>query len=1416
MRRVEFQFVARSTRNFGPVHDSFSPPSDGGRRFKLRHSGRLAERFVTRRVKLFERLRPRRTAIRPQFQTTECGVGVLRAILAYYGTDVPASEVRKASAVSRDCLNAGDLRRAAHALGLLCSVRSVEVEDLHTMKLPVVVHLRFIHFVVLESIDDRTVTINCPAAGRLKMPVEEFSETFTGIALSLTPGPEFQTSTSPVPNEFAWWRWLIARIALELGGMTLLSAVRAICLVAMAIELNRAPFRYDRFGLAVAAILLASLGLALLMRRASRRMYPIVRDRLTEKLDRVANDFYVYRLPDVLATTLGDARSLCDSITGIVLPAALALVEVATLLAGYALIHAEFTSRMTLVFLVWGAALLWLTHWRRHEDRAGESSRTESLHVAARGFKTPEDVRLGDGPTRLVQVRAGIRAATFRVRLRVDLIHAMLARMPFVLLLLALLCVCPPWVAPGAHGIAGLLLAGALSFLAAPLCRLRGVMARTRRLSFGIRDVLDEPLPVPSRPDAGPSGTDLRLEGVTFRFNATKPPILRDAWLTVSAGEHVGITGASGGGKSTATEIMMGLHEPKAGRALLGGVPVSQIPEARRSRLIARVDRRPILFEATLRENITLGDPSISEADLQRALRDAALAQVIDQLPNGLNTQVVFEGRNFSGGQLQRIEITRVLARNPSIVILDDAVDSLDFGVEMEIRAALRRRGCTVICVGHRASSLAACDRLVVFRDGTFHQASGAIKHPASPAPGTTHWGIFHTDADDLSGPLLPPSNAFLLRKCWEHLFGRTSAEDVEPQGEAAEATMRRLANSSGTSIRSVRFTLPSWWRTDLGRVLAFRADGSPVALVGGPFRTRIFDPQSGTESVLTQREACTLRSDGYTLLPRSNGAQRTLWARTLRGLRDAQQDVGFMVLFTLLAAVCTVLLFVHPGVLPLASAVPLLLAALLFGTQAHAASERTGQTLQERDNMDTDDLTVRSDADAARTLDIAIVFRALRGLSGIVDQTSELFGRGTFALALVLFAGVCLNILAERRIAACSIGASLICGLLQSLGSFSGLPLQKQAVEAELSARRRLFATLRGTLRLRTLHRFNASLADWKRMDDNASHLAEKLHRVEHLLAPFLAVAPALAFACVLHKEAAAPWLPSCAALVWLMAFGSVEMGQSLSRLVAERTSRQAARSLLALPFERGPQRVETATAMLCIRDVSIRYATQHRPVLAGLSFCIDPHQMTVLAGASGSGKSSLLRILLGLQHPAEGEVILDGRPMRDIDLAYWRRGIAGVFQGDSLEEAVTIRAQLSPNQDAALTEIWEVLRIVEMADEIQGMPMGVQTIVDSGRVSSGQQQRLLIARALLARPSLLILDEATNAIPDAIQARIFARIRERRIGCLVVSHRESVWQAADVIYVLQDGTVDRGPAGRLLDRHEELLRSAQQVEAL
>jgi len=258
-----------------------------------------------------------------------------------------------------------------------------------------------------------------------------------------------------------------------------------------------------------------------------------------------------------------------------------------------------------------------------------------------------------------------------------------------------------------------------------------------------------------------------------------------------------------------------------------------------------------------------------------------------------------------------------------------------------------------------------------------------------------------------------------------------------------------------------------------------------------------------------------------------------------------------------------------------------------------------------------------------------------------------------------------------------------------------------------------------------------------------------------------------------------------------WCGLFAIQNLIAAPAAIAADRTSWVAARRLLAAVERSGLTRADAGSSPITAEGLVVRYEGDRRPVLQQASLTIDPAEITAIAGGSGGGKSTLLRALLGLQALEAGEVRVGGRPLDQINLASWRQAIAAIFQGDQLETTVTIKAQLVLNGEADLVEIWDALTVVEMADEIQRMPMGLQTIVEAGGLSTGQQQRLLIARALLQRPRLLVMDEATNAIPDSLQATILRRLREREVGCLIVTHRETLVAAADRLHVVEDGRV-------------------------
>ena len=258
-----------------------------------------------------------------------------------------------------------------------------------------------------------------------------------------------------------------------------------------------------------------------------------------------------------------------------------------------------------------------------------------------------------------------------------------------------------------------------------PLLRLSQVWQEFQQARISVErlnDILTTP-PEPAGATSAPAGRPLgaiEFCGVSFRYQAGMPFVLRDLSLQIAAGEVVGIVGPSGSGKSSIARLIQRLHLPTTGRVLIDGQDVAQLDPAWIRTGIAVVFQEPLLFHRTVRENISLSNPSLSRHAVVRAARLAGADEFIMRLPLAYDTMIEERGGNLSGGQRQRIAIARALASDPSVLILDEATSELDFEGERLVRGNLRKiaEGRTVIIIAHRLSMVRNCDRIFTIADG--------------------------------------------------------------------------------------------------------------------------------------------------------------------------------------------------------------------------------------------------------------------------------------------------------------------------------------------------------------------------------------------------------------------------------------------------------------------------------------------------------------------------------------------------------------------------------------------------------------------------------------------------------------------------------------------------------------------------
>jgi ABC-type bacteriocin/lantibiotic exporter with double-glycine peptidase domain len=210
----------------------------------------------------------------------------------------------------------------------------------------------------------------------------------------------------------------------------------------------------------------------------------------------------------------------------------------------------------------------------------------------------------------------------------------------------------------------------------------------------------------------------LEIRGLTFGYQPGGPPLIADLNLSLEPGTRVALVGASGSGKSTVARLVTGQLEPWAGQILFDGRARHEHPPAVLAHSVAFVQQEVYLFDGTVAENLTLWDPTVPEADVVRAARDACIHDEVSAFPDGYSAHIIEGGRNLSGGQRQRIEIARALVGDPRLLVLDEATSALDSVTEGIVDANLRRRGCTCLIVAHRLSTIRDCDEIVVLDRG--------------------------------------------------------------------------------------------------------------------------------------------------------------------------------------------------------------------------------------------------------------------------------------------------------------------------------------------------------------------------------------------------------------------------------------------------------------------------------------------------------------------------------------------------------------------------------------------------------------------------------------------------------------------------------------------------------------------------
>lgn len=688
--------------------------------------------------------KPVKVPVIMQMEALECGAASLAMVLAYFNKWVPIEQVRSDCGVSRDGTTAGQIYRSAERYGLRVNARRYSVKQIQELGFyPSIIHWNFNHFVVLRGFKGSTALINDPARGAVSVPLKEFDESFTGVCLEFSPGDTFVPGGKPrsiggfIKSRlkgslssviFVMLAWLLTSVT---GILTptfdrvftdeILSGNNQNWLIPLTISM-----------LALMAFVLLTEGLkAIYMLKIKGKLSIVSNASFLWHTLHLPMTFFSQRMAGDLAGRQASNDDVADTLVSKIAPVLLNLI----MLILYLIVMLRYNVILALVGIATiGLNLVvarFLTQKRVNITRAQMRDQGKLRAATVSGIEMIETIKAAGAENGFFERWAGFHASVNKSKVASAYAEGFLGAMPTLLREISkiLILSIAAWLILDDHFTIGMLLAfqGFMTMFLQPARELITTgqsMQEIRTSMERIEDVMRYPADVPEI-DIPQTTTEYRkltgrieMRNVTFGYTIMGKPQIIDFNLTLEPGQRVAFVGASGSGKSTLVKLLSGLYQPWSGEILFDGQPISAIPREVFTGSVAVVDQEVILFEDTINNNLKMWDSSIENYEVILAARDAQIHADIVQREGGYSHRLLEGGKDFSGGQRQRMEITRVLAQDPTIVLMDEATSALDARTEFNVVESIANRGVTCIIVAHRLSTIRDCDEIIVMDRG--------------------------------------------------------------------------------------------------------------------------------------------------------------------------------------------------------------------------------------------------------------------------------------------------------------------------------------------------------------------------------------------------------------------------------------------------------------------------------------------------------------------------------------------------------------------------------------------------------------------------------------------------------------------------------------------------------------------------
>ncbi len=680
-----------------------------------------------------------------QMEALECGAACLAMVMAYYSKWVPLEQVRLDCGVSRDGSCAKNILKAARNYGFEAKGFRGEVNAVKgKMSFPCIIHWNFNHFVVLNGFRGKYAYINDPARGEVKVSMEEFDRSFTGVCLKIQPGESFEPSGKRKSTlDFARKRLEGAGVAVA---FVMLSTVIGYLFGIINPVFSR--FFMDRLLTGEnRELLMPYLGLMALMgvaqiavswietvysQKINGKMTLVGSSSYMWKVLRMPMEFFSQRMSGDILQRQGTNASIASTLVSTFAPLLLNTV----MMVFYLVVMLRYSVTLTIVGIVTILLNLLVSQYiskkRVNLTRVQTRDSGKLAATTVSGIQMVETIKSSGAENGFFQKWAGFQASVNATSMKFAKMNQYLGLIPALFSSLAnsAVLVLGVWFAMQGQFTLGMIFSfqGFLGSFMSPAMTLVSAgqtIQEMRTQMERVEDVMEYPSdpnfrdePLQDQASYAKLTGEVELRNVCFGYSRLASPLIQDFSMHMKPGSRVAFVGTSGCGKSTLSKLISGLYQPWSGEILFDGKPMSEIDRSVFTGSVAVVDQDIVLFEDTIAGNIKMWDESIKDFEMIYAAHDAQIYDDIIAREGGFYGKLTEGGKDLSGGQRQRLEIARVLAQDPSIIIMDEATSALDAKTEYELVKAVKERGITCIVIAHRLSTIRDCDEIIVLDKG--------------------------------------------------------------------------------------------------------------------------------------------------------------------------------------------------------------------------------------------------------------------------------------------------------------------------------------------------------------------------------------------------------------------------------------------------------------------------------------------------------------------------------------------------------------------------------------------------------------------------------------------------------------------------------------------------------------------------